>query len=518
MKTKIFYTIFFSLSTILTNAQGSSDALNYSQTFNGGTARFVSMGGAFGALGGDFTSISINPAGLGVYRSSEFSITPSFKKRNVSSDYNGSNGKGSQNRFGFDNLGFVLSYKPNGEAEKGLINLNIAFGYNRTNDYYTNAYAKGDNSANSIMDYFASIANGNNSDDMSFPPASEPNNTYNPFLDSNAPWEAIMAWNTYLINPTMGTNYEAALNGNDGVFQQNRILNTGSSREFILALGTNYSNKLYIGTTVGITNINYSSSSTFSEDAFLSADSLVNGYYNQFFYSDYKKKIETRGTGYNLKIGVIYKPIDGLRLGLALHTPTFYNLEDLYSYSIHSNFDYHRNEENYYSNSPDGRYEYQLETSLKAIGSIAYTFKDLGLLSIDVEHVSYSSIRLRDSNDPNTFTDANDAIKSSYRNVNNVKIGGEIRISDVFLRGGYAFYPSPYKKGYLNENTNHSIISCGIGYREGNFFIDAAYMYSIQKEKYVLYDLRNVDGSYAVNPVSTKMTEGKFLTTIGFKF
>jgi len=161
-------------------------------------------------------------------------------------------------------------------------------------------------------------------------------------------------------------------------------------------------------------------------------------------------------------------------------------------------------------NSPNGSYDYQLETPFKAIGSIAYTFKDLGLLSIEVEHVNYSSMRLRDPNDGSAFTDANDAINSTYQNVNNIKLGGEVRLNDIFLRGGYAFYPSPFKKGYLNENANRSIISGGIGYRSNNFFVDAAYQYSIQKEKYIFYQ--------EANPVSTKMTEGKFLVTVGFRF
>lgn len=516
MKTRILYILIFSSFILSTSAQDQSDALKYSQTFNGGTARFMSMGGAFGALGGDFSSISYNPAGLGVYRSSEFTITPSFKKRTISSDYNGSNGSDYRNRLGLDNFGFVLSYKPNKDTQTGLVNFNVAFGYNRTNDYYANAFAKGDNSTNSIMDYFANNAKGVNYNDLTVP--SDPSDNYNPYLElSPYYWPATLAWNSYLIDTIAGdpSSYSRMLNSGDGVLQRKYSSTTGSSGEYVISLGTNFSNKLYIGATFGITSINYFTSTTLSEDAFLSNDSLSNGY--KFYYSDYKQTIETNGTGYNLKVGVIYKPIEGLRLGLALHTPTYYNLEDIYSYGIHSNFDLHEQEINKYGDA-SGTYEYQLETPFKAIGSIAYTFGDLGLLSIDVEHVNYSSMRLRDPNDGDAFTDANDAIKSSYRNVNNIKAGGEIRINNIFLRGGYAFNPSPYKNGSLNEKANRTIISSGVGYRSGNFFIDVAYLLSIHKEKYLLYDLRNTDGSSAVNPVSTKMTEGKFLATIGFKF
>lgn len=492
---------------ISAKAQSAADALNFSQSFNGGTARFVGMGGAFGALGGDFSSLSYNPAGLGVYRSSEFTITPSFKKRNVSSDYNGTNGKDTRNRLGIDNLGFVFSYKPNNQSERGLINLNLAIGYNRTNDFYVNSMARGSNSVNSIMDYFAILANGNSIDDMSFPPSSDPNNNYNPYLDSDAPWGAIMAWNTYLINPTLNVNeYEAALNGGDGVFQKNTISNKGTAGDYVLSLGANFSQKLYLGVTFGLTNINYNSSTVFSEDAFPSNDTIYNG--DRFNFSDYYQNYETSGNGYNLKIGAIYKPIDGLRIGLALHTPTYYKMLDTYSYSMFSSLKYGTST----SDTPNSRYEYNLETPLKFIGSAAYVLKDIGLLSVDIEHVNYSTMRFRDGGDGYDYSKENEDINDAYKSVNNIKIGTEIKVNNIFLRGGYALYPSPYKKGYLNEGSNRTIISGGVGYREGNFFIDAAYLYSMQKEKYIFYDLNDV------NPVSTKMTEGKFLVTIGLKF
>lgn len=506
MKSKTIYSIFFSLFILSANAQSLSDALNYSQTFNGGTARFVSMGGAFGALGGDFSSLNYNPAGLGVYRSSEFTITPSFKKRSVSSDYNGTNGLDSRNRLGIDNLGFVFSYKR--DSEHGLLNLNLAIGYNRTNDYFVNSLARGDNSVSSIMDYFAIKANGYNSTDMTIPdPINDPNNKFNPYLDTNAPWEAIMAWNTFLINPSTGVNnYEAALNGGDGVAQRNSVSNKGTAGNYIISLGGNFSEKLYLGVTIGLTNINYNSSTTYSEDAFQSNDTLYNG--DKFYYSDYYQKFETLGNGYNLKIGAIYKPIEGLRLGFALHTPTYYNLEDTYSYSMFSSFKYGTSR----SSTPNSRYEYSLETPLKVIGSAAYVFKDFGLISLDIEHVNYSTMRFRDGGDGYDYSTENENINNTYKSVNNIKIGGEVRLDKIFFRGGYALYPSPYKKGFLNDNSNRSIISGGLGYRSGNLFIDAAYQYSMQNEKYAFY---NLDG---VNPVSTKMTEGKLLVTLGFKF
>ncbi len=512
MKTKISIIILVLLN-FYSIAQSPSDALRFSQTFNGGTARFTSMGGAFGALGGDFGSISYNPAGLGVYRTSEFTLTPSFKSRNINSSFNESSSKAKRDRTYFDNLGFVLSFKPSGDSQSGLVNLNLAFGYNRTNDFYTSSYANGDNPTSSIMDYFAVQAQGNNYIDMSLPPIN-PNSNYNPYLDSNAPWEAIMAWSTYLIDTVPGNHstYWPSLNNGDGVFQQNRVSTSGSSGEFVMSLGMNFSNKFYVGASINASNLDYTSNTTYSEDAFSSNDTLNNG--DKFIYSDYYQTFETKGTGYNFKIGVIYKPIEGLRLGVALHTPTYFNLQDTYSYSMSTKFRYGNSN----SSTPNSHYDYNLETPLKAIASIAYVFKDLGLLSLDYEHINYSNMSFQDGGDGYNYSNENDNISKIYRNVNNIRVGGELHVNEFFLRGGYAFYPSPYKKGGLNDNANRTILSGGVGYRSRNFFVDAAYLYSIQKENYIFYDLRNTDGSLAINPVSTKMTEGKLLVTLGFKF
>ncbi len=509
MKTKILISIIFSLFVLSTNAQNSSDALNYSQTFNEGTARFTSMGGAFGALGGDFSSISLNPAGLGVYRSSEFTLTPSFKSRTINSVYNGETGVDARGLLNLENIGFVYSYKPAGDRQTGLVNMNIAFGYNKTKDFNSYAVAKGYNSDNSIMDIFADQAYGFSPSELDF---HVPKDNFNPYYDEPyAPWGAIMAWRTYLIDPAVGGGYIRALNNGDKVLQRNSISTAGSSGDYLFSMGFNISNKIYLGTTLTMQGLNYSYSAAYGESA-SGNDTLETG--DRFNSLVYNQNFETVGKGYNLKIGGIYKPFDGLRIGLALHTPTYYKLQDTYSYSLSSDVHYGTISET----SPNGRYDYQLETPFKAIASIAYTFKGFGLISIDVEHVNYTSMRLRNEVDGSAFTDANDAIDSTYINVNNIKIGGEVKINDFFLRGGYAFYPSPYKKGSVNENANRSIISGGIGYRSGNFFIDAAYLYSMQNEKYYFYNVQYDNYSIATKPTSTKMTEGKFLVTVGLKF
>nr|HPI46468.1 outer membrane protein transport protein [Tenuifilaceae bacterium] len=226
-------------------------------------------------------------------------------------------------------------------------------------------------------------------------------------------------------------------------------------------------------------------------------------YYAQFY--------ETKGTGYNFKVGAIYNPIPSIRIGASIHTPTFYSMTDTYSSSISSEFDSSNVViKKYSSKSPLGNYDYDFETPFKFIGSFAYIFQGKGLISIDVERVNYASMKFRNGGDGDNFSDLNMDAENTFRNVFNFRLGGEYRIGDFALRGGYAFYPSPYKSGFINDKANISQYSGGVGYRSGSFSIDMAYLHTVKKESYVFYS--------GANPVDTETKDGRFLITLGFRF
>jgi len=490
-------------------AQSFADGLRFSQTINNGTARFVSMGGAFGALGADFTSISVNPAGLGVYKSGEFTITPSFKTQNINSTFKGVSASDNKNRLYLDNLGFVISFKPyKAEEEKGVLAYNISFGYNRTNDYHSNAITLGDYDMYSIMDYFSANTNG-----IYTPSQLEPTSDYNPFSTlGSGTWESIMAWNTWLLyGYDSGTgNYEPAIYAEDSVSYKNIVSTQGGSGEFTTAFGINISNKLYLGASLGITDFNYEFNSTYIEAAKGSNAQRPNG--DRFYSLDYKQYVETKGTGYNLKIGGIYVPIPAVRIGLSVHTPTFYNFDDAFSSSIVSDFDTIGTPVYFQSNSPLGRYDYHFETPMKIIGSIAFVIMQKGLISVDVEHLDYSAMRFREGGDGDSFWDLNSQMGNTFKSVTNLKFGGEYKLGDVALRGGYAYYPSPYKTGFINDKSNIQQFSGGVGYRTGNLSIDIAYVRTTQNVKYVFYDYTNLPS------VTNEVGESKVLLSFGIRF
>lgn len=506
-KTALLAIAIFSCSTIY--SQSITDGLRYSQTLNGGTARFVSMGGAFGALGADFSSISINPAGAGVYKSSEFTITPTFKHRNISSTYDGLSASENKNKLNLDNLGFLMSFKPYKSEEKGILSFNIGFGYNRTNDFYSNSIAKGYYDNHSIIDYWANQA----TQKRLTPGALTYTNSYEPFNElGSSDWPMIMAWDTWLL---FGYNagsqsFESALFPNDSVDHENSISTKGGAGEYDISFSMNVSNKLFLGATIGVTDFNYTFNSSYSEFAKESNPADIDG--NKFYSMVYNQFYETKGTGYNFKIGAIYNPIPSIRIGASVHTPSFYSFEDTYSSAVKSDFDTSGIQANFSSKTPLGRYEYDFETPFKVIGSFAYVIKNIGLISVDVEHMNYSSMKFRNGGDGYNFTDENLAIEKTYKSVTNVRIGGEYKIQDFAIRAGYAYYPSPYKKGYLNEDSNTTQISGGFGYRSGNFSIDMAYLHTVKNESYVFYDYPNLP------QVDTKMKDGKVLVTFGFRF
>jgi hypothetical protein len=501
----VIFVILFTTFSI--NAQDETDVLRLSQNINLGTARFVSMGGAYGALGADFTTLSYNPAGLGVYRSSEFTITPTLKNRISNTNYLNSAYSDRRTRFMFDNIGLVSSFKMLKEEEKGLLMINLGIGYNRINDFYGESTALGDNQVQSITDYFASLANKANADGWDWYDISA-DNTWDPYKKTGAPWAAILAWNAYLIDTVPGNSnyYQPFLMEGDGVHQDQTISSEGGVGEFTFSLGANFSNKLYAGATVGVQNVYFKQTIYYSENAFSNNLPLPNG--DLFKSLDYNQELLVEGSGVNFKVGLIYRPMPEIRLGFAAHTPTFYNLSERYSATMSSVLNFGR----YDSETPINIYDYKIESPYKLIGSLAYTFGSIGLVSVDYEYIDYTSMRFVKGGDGDRFINENNQIKSMFTNTFNLKAGGEIWIGQLALRGGYAYYGSPYINSTNLSSGETNVFSGGFGLRLPNMFIDWAYQRYMFSDKYTMYMFTDAP------IVSRSITQNKFLFTVGFRF
>ena len=485
--------IIFSLPVI--HAQNELDALIYSQVYSIGTARNVAMGGAFGAFGADFSTLSINPAGIGVYRSSELSITPAMYYTVTNSNYLGQNREELVSNFFLGSGGLVFT-RTTGK-ESGLVNMNFGFGYNREDDYHQQIIMEGTNQSSSYLDYFASMADGY-----------EPQELY--------PFEEGIAWDVYLIDSVIGQplNYETVLSlwGNEpnstyGQNQRRTLLTKGGKGEYVFSAGGNFGHKFYFGGTFGIHSLNYQQEMNHFE---ADQDNSI----TEFDYFTFRERLSSKGTAYSFKLGFMFKPIQILRLGAAIHFPYSYRIRQNYYTTIEAGYDTPDLNGDYtYQSSAyaDEPYEYKVNVPFRAVGSVGVQLFKLALIGVDVEYVDYTTMRLKEGNDGYDFYDENQAIRDAYRGVVNFRGGGEVRLGLMYLRAGGAYYASPYTTSEANNGADYYSVNGGLGFREKSFFFDLAYSFSKRSEYYFLYPGNQANAE-------NKMNKHGILATVGYKF
>jgi long-subunit fatty acid transport protein len=475
-------------------AQTDVDALRYSQTTFGGSARALSMGGAFGALGGDLSSLSVNPAGIAIYRKTEFTFTPSLLFQNSSSSYLRRSQEASKVNFNFSNAGFVLTYNKDTDWK----NLNFGFGYNRINNFHGRTNFSAVNNSSSLLDNYLERLNGG------------AGTNFNTILDDGSyAFDLRLAYQTGLIysNPAPDTNHYTHDLLNAGEVQDRTSSTSGSMGEVFFTFGANYMDNLYLGATLSFNSIDYSEKSVYSE-------SDPDGSIKTFKSFNLNQNLSTTGSGFNLKLGALYRATDWFRIGLAYHTPTFYNLSDSYSTSMDAYFDTTFNGKSFFTaESPEGSFNYQLVTPARSIGSLGFIILKKALLSLDYEYLNYGGARLSSSD--YSFNNENDAVKNKYTSAANIRFGAEYRINSVFtLRGGYALYGTPYKSGIVSIDAKRTSYTGGFGIRGDYYYIDFAYVAESYEELFVPYTL----SSKPVEGAVVKQDLSRYAVTFGVRF
>jgi hypothetical protein len=473
--------IVFLAGVISVNAQNEVDALRYSRLSVVGTARSSGIGGAFGALGADFSSLSVNPAGIALFRSSEFSITPSIYMADTKSNYFGEQNTDSKSNFNLGNVGYVSVTKGGARENSALRNIVFGIGLNRTNNFNARAVIQGFNPSSSLLTSYVDQANG-------LTPSQLDN------FGNGLAYDADLIYT----DTTNNTIYFADM-PNGGVTQRKIIETTGSMNEMVLSLGANLLDKFYIGATLGVPYVRYFEHSIYSE----TDNENRNSFFNSFQRTE---SLSTTGSGINFKLGVIYKPADFIRIGAAIHSPTYYaRMTDKWNSTMVSHFD---NGNSFSSSSPYGEFGYSLTTPLRAIGSIALIFGKYGLLSADYEYVDYPGARL--NSDSYDFMNENNAISNKYKGTGNIRLGTEWKYGQFSFRGGYGIEGDPYKSGINNSTANS--FSLGLGLREQKFYMDLGFVHTTHSENYYLYDPTIVD------PSRNKLQGNSILLTFGVRY
>jgi hypothetical protein len=511
---KIFFILAMSCSCAIVFAQEPADALRYSWITPRGTARQQAVGGAMTSLGGDLSATFVNPAGLGFYKTGDFVLTPGFFTRKTKAHYYGRDEFDRKSPLSFGTSGVVFGTGTNYNNKKNY-GAAVALAVNRTAEFGSRILYRGVNTQNSYSQKFLEEIQGGNVRDANA-------------VAGNYPFGTSLAFNTFWIDTVAGgssNNYQFKTRAPIGnLIQENQVENYGGITEVSLAVAGNNNDKIFFGGAIGVPFLNYTRESSFTE-----ADGTTNTA-NNFDFARIDENLTTSGVGVNLKMGVIYKPVEYVRLGLAVHTPTFYMLTDRYNASVTTNTENYKGQftqnSGLFTGGSDAEFDYVHITPYRIMASGSYVFREIqdvrkqrAFITADVEYVNYKSSSFsRDPDDTDSgtktyFKTLNNSIDNAYKSAFNFKAGGELKFTTVMARLGLAYYGNPYRNLGHEEKGDRFSLSGGLGYRNKGVFVDLTYVHTMGKDVHFAYRLQNA----AYTGATLKQTGGNVLLTVGFK-
>ena len=498
---KRFCLIISILVPFLAMAQTGSDLFDFSSIYYQGTAKSAAMGNAMGAVGSDFSAITINPAGLGMFRKSTFVFTPEFYTISTNSDYKNGSGNDWSFKVPMNNIGLTWTQEFNNSELKSV---SFALGVNRLNNYAYSSFVNGNNMNTSLIDAYINELYQNGIYDSYALEDYDPNNIF-------------QLWDTYLLDFYADDIIDSDV-PQGGLNQQYGVNKRGASREFGFAAGFNFNEMFFLGASV---NIPYF-------DKTVTRDYKETNLNNSEFFKNWEQEEVTKnsGAGINAKIGAIIYPVQWLRLGAAFHTPSIYKVEESWYTDTRSQFGYDPldpDRSGAHSHlSPTGTYSYTVTTPYRLNASAALIFGNFGMITADYEYIDYSKMRAT-SFDEN-FSKLNNYISKTYNSTSNIRLGTEWRWHSMAVRAGYAFYGSPF--GFNKTDLRTNSYSCGFGYTHHRFTIDAAYVFSKRNNSYQLYEqyskypaeYQNDNGEFVYDDTKAKETTNINQVVISFKF
>lgn len=484
------------LACTFASAQTIDDVVRYSTENIQGTARFQAMGGAFGALGGDLSSLNVNPAGSAVFNYSEVGITGSNYHSNNDVLYGGTLRNTKDNALELNQIGGVFVFKSTDSPWKKL---SLAFNYDMVQNFDNEFFAAG-SSTSGIDNYFLNFAQG-----QPLGPLRVQQGEYieDAYLDIGAnlgyaAQQAFLGFQAGLIEPDVDDDANTGYfsNAEYSSLNQSYLRTTsGYNSKFTLNVATQYEENLYLGATVNFHNVLYDRVTYFDETGYNQASPVQSTSFDNFLH--------TEGYGFSFSLGAIAKLNESVRVGGSYESPTWYRLTDDTSQRINSTLAVE--DINFINFGIVNLYdEYKIRTPEKYTGSLAIVFGQDGLISFDYGYQDMSKAELGPTSDPN-FAAENDFISTELGAVNSFKLGGEYRIERVSLRAGYRFEESPYENTDFVGDLNG--FSAGIGYDFGGSRLDLAYSRSEQDVNTYLFD-SGIDNAALVNRINTNISLG----------
>lgn len=522
------------------SAQTQYDAFRLSENELNGTARFVGMGGAMGALGADISVMGTNPAGIGLFRGHDLSTSFSFNSTQVKSDFNGTSMKEKKNQMSFDQIGFVYSTKIGNKT--ALRYFNFGFNYHKSNNLnklfsvggLLDGLSQTNQIANMIGGAVSDIGEIDNIYNYGVKGHEKLPNPYDP-VNSNYPYLGVMGVRTELV--AVGDNNTLKGWNGDGNYYHSR--EEGGIQQYDFNVSFNVQDKMFFGLTLGVYDVDYRRTTHYSEDIF---DQNPEFQQPHIGYYELNNTFRTSGTGTNLKLGAIFRPIDdsAFRFGVAIHTPTWYRLTDIYNSNVYSEMSYQvKNEagevvtKDFNANELISDYvggevlqDYRLTTPWKFNVNLGTVFGGIMAVGAEYEYTDYSSAKLYYS-DGYEMSNQNQYLSEDLKGVHTLRLGMETKLTSCFsVRAGYNFSTQAFKETAYkalnwndmrtdteyNNKFSQNTVTVGLGYRGRLFYADFAYKYNLYKSDFYSFSDINLQAAKLTNE------RHQALVTVGIHF
>jgi len=496
---------------IFSYAQNDLDAIRYSRVGGGGSARFISMGGAFGAVGADLSSAAYNPAGLGLFRKGELSFTAGLRATNNSGNIYKKSSSVFDLNGNFNNFGFAYAWKAANDADSRHV---LALVGTQLQNFNNSTRMSGYTNSSSIAKDMLNLAS-------YYDLSANLTGNLNPSYEG-------LGYQAYLLD-TANNQFFSFLDPKRTVKQTRDIVTNGHVNDWNISYAYTYKDKFYLGGSLGLPQVSYESTTTHTEeddkdsmrvtltssstfsDTYVDPIPYLNpGYENRLGFKSlvYTEYFKTTGSGINLKLGGIVRVNDLLRVGLYYHTPTVYSLADTYYNTMTVTFDKAGSTPDTAKDPPaGGYYKYKIITPGKISANAAFIIKKIAVIGIDYEITNYKNAQLSSANSSD-FAGVNSTIKTKYTNGQNLRIGGELNLSPLMLRVGYNMQGSPFGKVFVGDFVRNTF-SAGFGFRtKNNFYFDFVVYKTLSKENYYLFTTLNTMSKVTYNSTTLSATVG----------
>ncbi len=502
---RIFFLLIATIAMTIANAQDITDGLRYATDATTGTARFNAMSGAFGALGGDLSAMALNPAGSAVFINNEMSVSLGVLDKQNDTNYFNTLGRGIDTDVAVNQAGAVFVFNNPDEASKWK-KFTIGLNFNNTNNLDDEVFIQGTGNI-SIGDYFLNRSQGIPLELLQLQGGETISDLYAYLGETQgtAAQDAFLGYQGFIINPINPDNpdnTQYVSNIAPGHFNQEYSLSSrGFNGKYTINFGVQYMENFYFGINLNTHSIDYIQT-TFLYESNSNAGSLVNEV-------GFENNLSVLGNGFSAQVGSIVKLGDKFRVGITYDTPTWYEIsEETTQYLETRRTEKGQSITEIINPNVLNVFEaYKLRAPGRYAASVAYIFGKEGLISVDYSYKDYSQTKFT-SNFQGEFTPLNNVINSSLKGSSTIRVGGEYRISELSLRGGFRYEESPYQNGTtVGDLTGFSL---GLGYDFGDYNFDVAYSRSQQDKNQQLYNT----GLTSVAAVNT--TFNNIMFTLGF--